>query len=123
MKRPITFFVLALVSLVVSPILVVLELSALFLSGMVNAEPSNSAVIKVLSVAVVVAIALLALALPVIAVIGGSKARAASKQAQAQGSGLATAAVVIAGIVTAGVLIAQVYYVMMVTGTCSLEGC
>ena len=39
------------------------------------------------------------------------------------GSGLATAALVIGVIVTAGVLVAQVYFVLMVFGSCSPDGC
>ena len=123
MKRPVTSFILALVSLILSPILVVLELSALFFAGMVIYEPANSTVVKVLSAMVVIIIGLVALALPLLAIMSGRKARAASRTAQTGGTGLATASLVIAGIVTAGVVAAQVYYVLMAFGSCSLEGC
>ena len=123
MKRPGTAFVLALVGLIVAPILVIFELSALFLAGMIAAEPTNSLIVKILAVALVVLIAVVALAIPLIALIVGSKARAAAKATQASGTGLATAAMVIASIVTAGVLVAQIYYILMVVGSCSLEGC
>lgn len=123
MKRPVTAFVLALVSVVLSPILFIVELSSLFFAGMVGAEPSNPLVIKALAVALVVAIGLLAWAVAVLPLVMGSRARSASKSMSAHGSGLATAAMVIAGIVMAGVFASQVYLILMVVGECSLEGC
>ncbi len=123
MKRPGAAFALALVSSILSPILVFIELSALFFAGMVTYEPTNSLVVKASSIAVVVLIGLLALALPLIAITTGRRARAASRSMATGGSGLATAALVIGVIVTAGVLVAQVYFVLMVFGSCSLDGC
>jgi len=46
---------------------------------------------------------------PALAVILGIKARAIAKSTPTKGAGLATAAVVIAGIVTAGVFVFQVF--------------
>lgn len=123
MRRPVTALVLALAGLVLAPLLITLELSALFLAGMVVAEPANSLIVKILFVTLVVLIGVAALALPLIATILGARARAAAKAMQATGTGPATAAVVIGAIVTVGVIIAQVYYLFMVVGTCSLEGC
>lgn len=123
MKRPVTSFVLALVSLVVSPLLVFFELTALLLAGMVIYEPANATVLKVLSVVVVIAIGLIALAVPVLAFVMGSKTRVASKMTPIPRAGLATAAMVIAGIVIVGVLLTQVYIILMVLGVCSFDGC
>ncbi|MDA3022113.1 MAG: hypothetical protein O2943_05535 [Actinomycetota bacterium] len=123
MKRPVTSFVLALVSVILSPILIFIEYTALFLAAMITYEPSNPPVVKVLSIAVVVAIALVALVIPVIALRAGIRARSAAKSTQTKGAGLATAAVVIAGLVTVGVLAAQVYVLLMSFGSCSLDGC
>lgn len=122
-KRPVTAFVLALVSVILSPVLFIFELSALFFAGMVTYEPANSIIVKILSIALVIVIGLLALIVPVIALILGIRARAAAKTGSTGGGGLATAAAVIAGIVTAGVLAGQVYLILMVVGSCSLEGC
>ena len=122
-KRPGTAFILALVGLIVAPILVIFELSALFLAGMIVAEPANSLIVKFPAVALVVLIAVVALAIPLIALIPSLRTRAAAKATQASGSGLAMAAIVIAAIVTAGVLIAQIYYILMVVGSRSPEGC
>lgn len=123
MKRPVTSFVLALVSLILCPILLVLELSALLFAGMVTYEPSNPVVVKVLVVAIVVVIAIITVALPVIALRMAIRARSAAKSMQEGGSGLATTAVVISAIVTLGVLAGQVYYAFMVFGNCGLDGC
>ena len=122
-KRPGTAFVLALVGVFVAPILVIFELSALFLAGMIVAEPTNALIVKILAVTLVVLIAVVAVAIPLIALILGSRARAAARATQGSSTGLATAAMVIAAIVTAGVLVAQIYYILMVVGSCSLEGC
>jgi len=123
MKRPVSSFVVALVSVVLSPTLVFVEMVALLFAGMVNYEPSNSTAVKVLTVIIVIAIGLVALAIPVIAFIMGRKARAASTLELMPRAGLATAAMVIAGIVTVGVVLAQVYMILMVVGACSLDGC
>lgn len=123
MKRPVISFVLAMASVVLSPVLAFIETSALFFAAMVTYEPANPLWVKVLSVAVVLFIGLLAFTVPVIALIVGTKARATARSTQTGGAGLATAAVVIAGIVAAGVVVAQVYLILMATGACSLDGC
>ena len=123
MKGPVAPFVLALVSMVLSPTLVFFEMAALFFADMVNNEPSNSTAVKVLTVVIVIAIGAIALAVPIIALVMGSKVRAGSKLTPIPRAGLATAAMVIAGILTAGVVLAQAYMILMVFGKCSLEGC
>lgn len=123
MRRPATAFVLAVVSVILSPILLMVEFTALLFAAMVTYEPANSLVVKVLSVALVVAIGLVVVIIPVIALTTGVRARAAVKAASSGGGGLATAAIVIAGIVTVGVLAGQVYLILMAVGSCSLDGC
>lgn len=123
MKRPGTAFALAIVSLILCPILLIIELSALFFAGMVAYEPSNPMVVKVLVIVVAVLIGLVAVAIPVIALRVGMKARSAAQPLPDGGSGLATAGVVISAIVTVGVLGAQVYYLLMVFTNCGLDGC
>ena len=109
MKRPATAFVLAVVSLILCPILVFIEFTALFGAGMIAYEPANPVWIKALAFVFVVLVGLLALALPVVVIRLGRRARAASRSAGADGSGLATAAVVIGVIVTVGVLAVQAF--------------
>lgn len=123
MKRPVTAFVLAVASLILSPVLVFIEITALLFAAMVIYEPTNPPAAKVLSVAFVVVVGLFASAVPVIAIITATKARAASSQTAPQGSGLATAAVVIAGIAGAAAVVSQAYVVLLATGACSLDGC
>ena len=118
MKRPVTAFVLAVTSAIVAPILIMIEFTALLFAAMVTYEPANSLLVKALSVAAVVAVGLLALSLPVISILSGIRARTASKALQTN-AGLATAAVVIAGIVTAGVCAFQVYFVLVAIGVLS----
>lgn len=121
--RPTSAFVVALVSAVLCPILIMVEFTALFFAAMVNAEAANSTFVKALTVAIVIVIGLIALAVPIVALVLGARARAASKTMPVPRAGLATAALVIAGIVTAGVAAAQVYMILMAAGSCSLEGC
>lgn len=123
MKRPLTPFLLAVASTILSPLLVVVELIALMLAAMIIYEPNNSLVVKALSVAVVVVLGLLALTPPVIALITGTRARAAARSVPTNDSGLGTAAVAIAVVVTACVVVAQIYLILFAAGVCSLEGC
>lgn len=116
MKRPGTAFVLAIVSLVLSPILLFVEFTAWFGAGMIAYESANPVWSKVLAFAFVALIALLAFALPVLAMRSGRKARAAVSATGARGSGLATAAVVIGVIVTAGAMLVQVYALISAFG-------
>ena len=108
MKRPVTAFVLALVSVILCPILLFIEFTALFGAGMIAYEPANPIWVKVLAFVFVGVVGLLALALPVIVILLGRKARAASSPTGTTGSGLAKAAVVIGVIVTLAVLAVQV---------------
>lgn len=112
MKRPVTAFVLALVSLILCPILLLIEFTAWFGAAMIAYEPANPVWTKVLAYAFVGLVALLSLALPVLAISSGRKARAATRSAGMGGSGLATSAVVIGVIVAVGVLVVQVLAVI-----------
>lgn len=116
MNRPGVSFVLALLSIILSPILVFIEFTAWFGAAMISYEPANALWTKILSFAFVGLIALLALALPVLAIRSGRRARAAAKLAGAGGSGLATSAVVIGVVVVAGVLAAQVNFLFAAFG-------
>jgi len=122
-KRPITALVLALVSFILCPGLLFMEMTALLFSDMVINEPSNSGLVKAMTVVVAIAIACVAIALPVVTLVVGVRARSAAKVAQASGADVALAAVVIAGIALAGVVMFQVYVMLMIAGYCSLEGC
>jgi len=119
MKRPVTAFVLALTSVIVAPILLMVELAALLFAAMVTYEPANSLLVKALSVAIVVAVGLLALSLPVLSLLSGIRARSAATTLPT-GASLAIAAVVIAGLVTVGVFAFQVYVILLATGVSSL---
>jgi len=109
MKWPVTAFVLALVSVILCPILVFIEFTALFGAGMIAYEPANPVWVKVLAFVFVGLVGLLALALPVVVILVGRKARAASSPTGTAGSGLAKAAVVIGVIVAVAVLAVQVF--------------
>lgn len=123
MRRPHTPLILAVVSIILSPVLIMIELIALILAGMITYEPNNSIAVKALSIAVVVALGLLALATPVLALVTGTRARTAAKLAPTRSSGLTTSAIAIAAIVTACVVVAQIYLILFAAGVCSLEGC
>ena len=59
--RPTSAFVVALVSAVLCPILIMVEFTALFFAAMVNAEAANSTFVKALTVAIVIVIGLVAM--------------------------------------------------------------
>jgi hypothetical protein len=115
-KHPVTSFVFALVSVILTPILLFIEFTALLFADMVTYEPANPLWVKIISIVVVILLGLLALAVPVLAVIMGRKSRASAKSIPTNGAGLATAAVVIAGIVTAVVVVVQVYAILTAFG-------
>lgn len=117
--------VVALISVVVSPPLLFVEVVAFMLAGMITYEPSNPVFIKVASVVAVILIGALSLALPVVAFFLGKRARRLIRSGDTlvTGASRALAAQVIAGVVLAGVVIAQIYLVLWAAGVCSLEGC
>ncbi len=116
MKRPVTAFVFALASVILTPILLFIEFTALFGAGMITYEEANPLWVKIIAVIVVILIGLIVVAVPALAVVIGIKSRAAAKSTQTKGVGLATAAVVIAGIVTAGVVVGQVSLILTAFG-------
>ena len=111
MKSPVTSFVFALVSVILTPILLFIEFTVLFGVAMITYEPANPLWVKIIAVVALILIGLFVLAVPVLALIMGTKSRAAARSVPTKGAGLATAAMVIAGIVTAGVVVAQVYVI------------
>ncbi len=123
MTRPGAALSVALVSVIVSPVVVAIEFFALLILARAIYGPEYSIASKALAVAVLVALGVIALALPVTAVITGTRARAASRLITTQSSGAATAAVVIGAIVTAVIAAAQVYLTLLGTGVCGLDGC
>ncbi len=111
-KRPVAAFILALVSVVLAPLLIFIEFTALFGAAMITYEPANPLWVKIIAVAVVILIALLAVAVPVLAVFMGIRARAVAKSTPTKGAGLATAAIVIAGVVAAFVVAFQLFTIL-----------
>jgi hypothetical protein len=111
-KRPVVPFILALVSVVLAPLLIFIEFTALFGAAMITYEPANPLWVKVISVAVVILIALLAVAVPVLAVFMGIRARAIAKSTPTKGAGLATVAIVIAGVVAVFVVAFQLFTIL-----------
>ena len=105
------------------PPLLVVELSALFFSGMVISETANSFLVKALTGVIAIMIGLIPCALSVFAFMVSTRARAAAIAMPKRTRALATTAVIIAGFVAAIVLLWQVYLALMVSGFCSLEGC
>ncbi|HAN71763.1 MAG TPA: hypothetical protein DCQ36_09290 [Actinobacteria bacterium] len=117
--------VVAIISAVVFLPLVFFEVVVFLLAGMITYEPSNPWFIKVAAVAAVLLVAAVALALPLAAVVMGARSRRLirSSEAAMPGASKALAAQVIGGIVTVGVVIVQIYLVLMAAGVCSLDGC
>jgi hypothetical protein len=99
--------VLALAGLIITPVLLFIEVSGLFLVGMILAEPSNSVATKALAVGAMVILALLALVLPLMAFTSNS--RILSR--------------VLAGVSLAGWVLAQLFIIGIFLGLCSFEGC
>ena len=54
MKNPVVSFILALASVILAPILIFIEFTALFFAAMVTYEPANPLWIKIISVIVVI---------------------------------------------------------------------
>ncbi len=121
--RPVASFVTSMTSVILSPIMLWLEVVALLFSSMVVAEPANPLFVKAITVVVVVVLGLLALALPVAGLVMGSRARKVAQVEPHTGAGMALAALVIGGVVSAVVLLVQGYLVLWAAGVCSLEGC
>lgn len=98
---------LAVSGLVITPALLFVEVSGLFLVGMILAEPSNSVVVQALAIAAMVVIALLALVLPLMAFTSNS--RILSR--------------VLAGVSIVGWSLTQLFIIGTFLGLCSFEGC
>jgi len=99
--------VLAIVSLLVTPVVLWVQTIALLLADMITYEPSNPVWVKVLAVVVVIALGVGALLLPLFAFL--SNARVASR--------------VIAGVALGVWGLAQLFFIGLVFGVCSFEGC
>lgn len=123
MGRPVRSFVLAIVSLILCPVLIFVEVVAFMIAAMVTYEPANSLPVKIGSVVVVILLGVIALTLPSVSIVWANRARMVTTTEGAERSGLAIASLVIGGVVLAGVVIAQIYLILWLGGVCSLEGC
>lgn len=117
--------VVAFISVIVCPILLSIEVVALILASMIIYEPSNPVLIKVASVVVVILIGAVTVLLPVMSTIMGKRARNCIKSSDTPmaGASKALAAQVIAGVVLAVAVIAQIFMIFWAAGVCSLDGC
>jgi heme/copper-type cytochrome/quinol oxidase subunit 2 len=117
--------VLALISAVASPILIVVELLVVVLVAMGTQDPDKPLQMHIAAVVTVLLFACLVFALPVIALIMGTRARKAVRSGgpQVDSASKALTSVVIAGAVIVVVALAQVYLVLMAAGLCGLDGC
>jgi hypothetical protein len=117
--------VVALISVIVCPLLLLIEVVTFVLVGMGTYEDANPLPSNIASVVAVILMGAVIVALPVTAFIKGTKARNAIRSSDTfvAGASKALASQVIAGIVTAGVVIAQIYLVLLGSGVCSLDGC
>lgn len=102
-----TALVLAIVSIFVTPVVLWVQTIALLLADMIVYEPSNPGWVKALAVIVVVVLGVAGLALPLWAFV--SNKRVASR--------------VIAGVMMGLWGLAQLFYLGLVFGVCSFEGC
>lgn len=116
MSRPAKALALAIVSLVLCPVLLWVEVIALMISAMVVNEDANSLPVKVASVAFVVLLGLLALTLPAVSLVWGNQSRAATRPEGVQRSSPAVAALVIGGLALAGVVLGQISLVLWALG-------
>jgi hypothetical protein len=118
-------FVVALISVIVCPLLLFIELMAFTFVAMIIYEPSNPVFIKIIADIVVILIGAGTAALPVTAFIMGRRARNAigSHDTPIAGSSKALAAQVIAGVLLVGVVLVQIFVILWAAGVCSLDGC
>jgi len=118
-------FVVALISVIVCPILLFIEVVALMLASMIIYEPSNPVLIKVASVVVVILIGAVTVVLPAMSFFMGKRARNLIKSSDTPmaGASKALAAQVIAGVVLAVAVIVQIFMIFWAAGVCSLDGC
>ena len=117
--------VLTLISALVCPPLLFVEVVAFMLAGMITYEPGNPLLVKVASVALVVLIGSVCLALPVAAMSIGQRARhrSSSGDASSKGARVALTSAVISAVIAAGVVFVQVFLGLWSVGVCSLDGC
>lgn len=118
-------FVVALISVIVCPLLLYVEVVAFLLAAMIIYEPSNPLLIKIASVVAVILICAVAVALPVTAFVMGKRARNLIRLSDTPiaGASKALAAQVISGVVFAGVVIVHIFLILWAAGVCSLDGC
>lgn len=115
----------ALISVIACPLLLVIEVVIFAFVAIGTYEDGNPLPSKIASVAAVILIGAAILALPATAFIAGRRARKAirAQDARVAGASKALASQVIAFLVALGVVIVQVYLVLLGSGVCSLEGC
>ena len=118
-------FVIALISVIICPLFLYIEVVAFLLADMITYEQGNPLIIKIASVVVVILICAVAVALPVTAFIMGKRARNFIRLSDTPLAGASKAldAQVIAGVVFAGAIIAQIFLILWAAGVCSLDGC
>jgi hypothetical protein len=104
-------FVVALISVIVSPFLLFIEIVALMLADMIIVEPSNHLFIKIIALVVVILICAVTVVLPIIAFLMGKRARDSIKSSNTPmvGASKALATQVIAGVVLAVIVIVQIF--------------
>ncbi len=102
-----TALVLSIVSLVTTPVVLWGQTIALLLADMIVYEPSNPGWVKAVAVMVVVVLGVAGLLLPLWAFISNKK----------------VASRVIAGVVMALWGLVQLFYLGLLFGVCSFEGC
>lgn len=123
--RAVVSLILAILSLIASPVLAFGQYIALIIVAMAtNDEPAGSPA-TVVVVAVFAGIAALALGLPILALVLALRARRGiSRSAGTQsGEAMATVAAVLAAIALAVILVADAYNALSLAGVCSLDGC
>ncbi len=115
----------ALISVIACPLLLVIEVVVFVLVAMGTYEDGNPLPSKVASVVAVILMGTSILALPVTAFIMGTRARNSIRASGTlvPGASKALASQVIAVLVAVVVVIVQVYLVLLGSGVCSLEGC
>jgi hypothetical protein len=117
--------VYAIITAIACPFLLFGEVVVFMLAAMIALEPSNTLLIKVVSVVVVILIGAIVVALPITAFVMGKRARnvTGSRDTPIAGASKALVAQVIAGVVFAGVVLVQMFLFLWAAGVCSLDGC
>ena len=117
--------VLAIVSVLTGPPLLMAQIIALFGLATVSEEPSNPIGYTLVILAIFVLLALLTFALPITALVLGARSRREINRSSGtlRGGAIAVAAQVLAAVVIAALCAGALFIILRGSGLCSLDIC